>query len=49
MPASAVVHTAKVLASPRLERLGDRLKAIGVLHRVRWFRMVDGLRLLAEG
>lgn len=49
MPASAVVHTVKVLASPRLERLRDRLKAIAVLHRVRWFRMVDGLRLLSKG
>jgi GT2 family glycosyltransferase len=49
MPASAVVHTAKVLASPRLERLGDKFKAIAVLYRVRLFRMVDGLRLLAKG
>lgn len=49
MPASAVIHTAKVLASPRLDRLDDRLKAIGVLYRVRLFRMVDGLRLLAKG
>ena len=46
MPASAVVHTFKVLASPKLERPADRLKAIVVLYRVRWFRMMDGLRLL---
>ncbi|HEY2049457.1 MAG TPA: glycosyltransferase [Caulobacteraceae bacterium] len=49
MPASAVVHSVKVMVSPRLERLGDRFKAIAILHRVRWFRMVDGLRLLARG
>jgi GT2 family glycosyltransferase len=49
MPASAMVHTVKVLASPKLERFGDRLKAIGVLHRLRWFRLFDGLRLLARG
>jgi GT2 family glycosyltransferase len=49
MPVSAVVHTVKVLASPKLERPADRVKAIAVLYRVRWFRMIDGLRLLARG
>jgi GT2 family glycosyltransferase len=46
MPASAVAHSFKVLTSSRLKRPGDRLKAIGVLYRTRWLRMVDGLRLL---
>ncbi|MBV8683827.1 MAG: glycosyltransferase [Caulobacteraceae bacterium] len=48
MPASAVVHTVKVLTSPRLERFSDRIKAIGVLYRIRWFRMIDGLWLLSR-
>jgi hypothetical protein len=49
MPASAVAHSFKVLASSRLKRPGDRFKAIAVLYRVRWLRMVDGLRLLTAG
>jgi GT2 family glycosyltransferase len=48
LPLSAVVHTPKVLLSPRLPRLGDRLGALRVLYRVRWWRMVDALRLFFQ-
>jgi glycosyltransferase involved in cell wall biosynthesis len=47
LPASAVAHTPKVLASPELETLGQRLAALSTLYRVRWWRFVDALQLLA--
>ena len=46
LPLSAVVHTPKVLASPELRRTADRLKAIGVLFAIRFWRLADALRLL---
>lgn len=46
LPASAVVHTAKVVASPELSSTGQRLGAIGVLFRLRLWRFGDSLRLL---
>ena len=49
LPGSAVVHTAKVLGSPELASLGERLGAIGVLFRIRWWRFRDSLRLLFSG
>ena len=47
LPASAVAHTPKVLASSELETLGQRFAALSTLYRVRWWRLVDALRLLA--
>jgi GT2 family glycosyltransferase len=47
LPASAVAHTPKVLASSELETSGQRLAALSTLYRVRWWRFVDALRLLA--
>ncbi len=46
LPLSAVVHTPKVLLSPRLTRWTDRLGAAQVLYRIRLWRMADALRLL---
>ncbi|HEY2752439.1 glycosyltransferase [Phenylobacterium sp.] len=46
LPASAVVHTLKVVASPELSSIGQRLGAIGVLFRLRFWRFGDSLRLL---
>jgi hypothetical protein len=46
LPASVVVHTPKVLASPELTSFGDRLAAVGTLARLRLWRTVSGLRLL---
>jgi GT2 family glycosyltransferase len=47
LPASAVAHTPKVLASSELDTVGQRAAAIFTLHRVRWWRFVHALRLLA--
>jgi glycosyltransferase involved in cell wall biosynthesis len=46
LPASAVVHTAKVVASPELSSIDQRLGAISVLFRLRLWRFRDSLRLL---
>jgi glycosyltransferase involved in cell wall biosynthesis len=45
-PASAVVHSAKVLTSPELNSAGERWGAIVVLFRLRFWRLGDYLRLL---
>jgi glycosyltransferase involved in cell wall biosynthesis len=49
LPASAVVHMAKVMGSSELNSLRDRLGAIGVLFRIRLWRFGDSLRLLFSG
>jgi len=49
MPASAVVHTLKVARSPELSTARERWAAIGVLFRLRFWRLADSLRLLAAG
>ena len=46
LPASAVVHSVKVLASPELASVGERLGAIAVLFRIRFWRFGDSFRLL---
>ena len=46
LPASALAHTPKVMASRELDTLGQRLSALGVLYRLRLWRMGDALRLL---
>ena len=45
LPASALVHTPKVLFSPELDSPGQRLAAIATLYRLRLWRMADALRL----
>jgi cellulose synthase/poly-beta-1,6-N-acetylglucosamine synthase-like glycosyltransferase len=47
LPASAVAHTPKVLASPELDTFGQRLQALGMLYRMRLWRLGDAVRLLA--
>lgn len=47
MPASAVVHTPRVLLSDRLNSLRQRLDGIAILYRLRLWRFTDSLRLLA--
>jgi GT2 family glycosyltransferase len=49
LPLSAVAHTPKALASRELGGLGQRLAAVGVLYRLRFWRLADSLRLLAAG
>lgn len=49
MPASAVAHLPKVIASPRLSGPGERLRAAGTLFRLRIQRMVWMLRQAGGG
>jgi glycosyltransferase involved in cell wall biosynthesis len=46
LPASAVVHTPRVLLSPELSTLGQRGAAIAMLYRLRFWRMADAMALL---
>ena len=48
MPASAVAHTPRALTSPRLSRASDRAKALGTLFRLRVWRAVHAIALLAR-
>jgi len=48
LPASAVAHTPKVLASAELKRLDQRTAAIAILFRLRFWRMFEALRLAAR-
>ena len=47
LPASAVAHTPRVLASPCLKSAGQRLATLAVLYRLRLWRMGDALKLAA--
>ncbi len=46
MPASALFHTPKVLASGNLDRVSQRKDALIILYRLRFWRLFDSLRLL---
>ena len=46
LPGSAVVHAIKVIASPELSSVGQRVGAISVLFRIRFWRVGDSFRLL---
>jgi glycosyltransferase involved in cell wall biosynthesis len=48
LPASAVVHSPKVLASRELHTFGQRLRALGTLYRLRFWRLADSLRILVR-
>lgn len=48
MPASAVAHTPKVLASPALTTWSARRGALATLYRSRFWRLRENLRLLAQ-
>ncbi|WP_293678613.1 glycosyltransferase [uncultured Phenylobacterium sp.] len=49
LPASAVVHTPKVLFSPRLKTLSQRIDGLCVLYAIRFWRLQDALKLLLRG
>ncbi|WP_420587343.1 glycosyltransferase family 2 protein [Ruegeria sp.] len=49
MPASAVVHTPKVLASQKLNSTGETLRAVKTLFRLRFLRMIWMLRQALGG
>ena len=49
LPISAIAHTPKVLASARLTNTDQRLAALRVLYRLRWWRFINSLRLVASG
>lgn len=46
MPATALAHTPKVLTAKSLRGWRARTKALGTLYRLRFWRLVDGLRLV---
>jgi hypothetical protein len=46
LPISAIVHTPRVIASPALTTWSQRRAALGVLYRLRLWRLVDALSLL---
>jgi GT2 family glycosyltransferase len=48
MPLSAVFHTLRPLTSPNLRAFGDRLAALTMLYRLRFWRAMDALRLLGR-
>lgn len=48
LPASALAHTPRVLASAALGSPADRLKALAMLYRLRTWRAFDSLRLLTR-
>lgn len=51
LPLSALAHTPRVLTSRKLPRLGDRIGALGVLYRLRFWRLghAAGLLLNRDG
>ena len=49
LPASAVVHTPKVLAARQLSSLRERVLALGVLYRIRLWRLAHGVTLPFQG
>ena len=46
LPASALAHTPKVIASPALTSWPQRWAALGVLYRLRLWRLIDALSLV---
>ncbi len=45
---SPIFHVMKVLRSPNLNRFHDRLKAIGILFRIRFWRFLESYRILTD-
>jgi hypothetical protein len=46
LPVSAVVHTPKALFSKKVGMLRQRLAAVCVLQKLRWWRLAEALPLL---
>ncbi len=49
LPASVLAHAPRVMTSGALISPGERLRALGTLARLRWWRFVDAQRLLFGG
>jgi GT2 family glycosyltransferase len=49
LPVSVLVHIPRVVSSPKLTSMRDRLSAAGVLARLRLWRMGDSIHLLISG
>jgi GT2 family glycosyltransferase len=49
LPASCLIHTVKVMRSRKLNGLRQRAGAVAMLYRLRFWRMLDSMRLLACG
>jgi GT2 family glycosyltransferase len=49
LPASALAHTPRVMRSAQLSSFKQRLGALGVLYRIRLWRLVDATQLAAAG
>lgn len=49
LPLSAFAHTPRVLTTPKLRTFRQRYDALGVLYRIRMWRFLYVLRLLASG
>jgi len=49
LPASAVAHTPRVVRSPALTTWAERRAALGVLYRLRFWRLGHALSLLGDG
>jgi glycosyltransferase involved in cell wall biosynthesis len=49
MPLSPFVHALPVLWCPKLHRFRDKLNAIGILFRIRWWRFIEAHRILIGG
>jgi hypothetical protein len=49
LPLSAIAHTPRVLSSDRLLTMDQRLAALDMLYRLRTWRFIDAMRLLAIG
>lgn len=45
---SPLIHAVRILRSPKLARLSDRMKAIGILFRIRLWRFLEAHRVLWE-
>jgi glycosyltransferase involved in cell wall biosynthesis len=46
---SPFVHAVPIVWSPKLHRFRDKLNAIGILFRIRWWRFIEAHRILIGG
>ena len=47
-PLSAFVHSGRVVMSPKLDRASQRAGALAILFRLRFWRFIDGHRLMLQ-
>jgi glycosyltransferase involved in cell wall biosynthesis len=48
LPVSAIAHTPRALLSSKVRGLSNHIGAVVTLHRLRWWRLIESLRLLAD-